>query len=219
MTTARVLGHAPPPSLLVLGPPPLGCPGLRPSCRPSFLTLSWGLGPRPSELRAPFTSPAGDCGFRPPPLGVPVCTPPALGSGPIPSYRMVPTSQVQVPRDAVEVPQDLKAFWGLTAQLMPLITALVKKAVESALASHLPAAARTGDASSRDPDPGEPRAKRHKGTGKDHKRKQPEDPGPDSGRGHGAASAAAKGKGARRANQPTAAPHPARAEDAEADGS
>ena len=135
---------------------------------------------------------------------------------------MVPTSQVQVPRDAVEVPQDLKAFWGLTAQLMPLITALVKKAVESALASHLPAAARTGDASSRDPDPGEPRAKRHKGTGKDHKRKQPEDPGPDSGRGHGAASAAApprKGKGARRANQPTAAPHPARAEDAEADGS
>jgi len=52
VTTARVLGHAPPPSLLVLGPPPLGCPGLRPSCRPSFLTLSCrpvivGLGLRP----------------------------------------------------------------------------------------------------------------------------------------------------------------------------
>ena len=80
---------------------------------------------------------------------------------------------------------------------MPLITELVRKAVESALASHLPPATRPGQSESRDLDPGEPRLKRHKGAGKDPKRKQPETSAGDSGRGRGSPPAAArKGKGA-----------------------
>ena len=64
--------------------------------------------------------------------------------------------------------------------------------MESALASQLPATARPGQTGSRDPDPGEPRAKRHKGAGKEHKRKQPEHPAIESGRGRGSPSVTAQ---------------------------
>ncbi|CAE7336588.1 OTU5 [Symbiodinium sp. KB8] len=151
---------------------------------------------------------------------VPVCTLPLLGSESPPCHCKLPTPQLQIPLlRCGGAPTGFEGLLeGLTAQLMPLITELVKKAVQSALAGQIPAAARTGSDGTRDPDPGEPRAKRHKGAGKDHKRKQPETQNPDSGRGRGTTPAVTpprKGKGA--GTNPAASSHLAASADTTAD--
>jgi len=62
-------------------PPPFWVPEPSPLLPADLPCPNLGLGPRPYALPKPFVLPICDCGFRPTPLGVPVCNLPVLGSG------------------------------------------------------------------------------------------------------------------------------------------
>ena len=153
--------------------------------------------------------------------------PPSVPKGLAPFHLGVPVCSLQ-PASALHAISPLRCggptgleglLEGLTAQLMPLITELVKKAVEAALAdSGLPRpTAHASVAEPRDPGPSEPKAKRQKGGGKDNKRKTPEQAMLSSGRGSGAdPSPMRRGKGAGTAhaqpNSPATQADPAESE-------
>ena len=156
---------------------------------------------RPPDLREPAALPPWVVGFRPTPVGLPVCRLPVLGYAR--PELCCQDIKLQAPVPLLRCgggPTGLEGLLeGLTAQLMPLITELVRKAVESALAGQLPTTSQHGSPGSREQETGEPRAKKHKGAGKEHKRKQPEISSAESGRGRGSPSESApprKGKGA-----------------------
>ena len=220
---ARVPGRALSPPIGGSKSSPLGVPMSQVESHAASSCQCPGVSQRPPDLQDPVPSPPWTVGFRPSSLGVPVCLLPELGHA-RPEHRRIEAA-LQVPIPLLRCgggPTGLEGLLeGLTAQLMPLITELVRKAVESALAGQLPVAGQHGPASSREHETGEPRAKKHKRAGKEHKRKQPETSTEESGRGRGNSSAPAqprKGKGAGgNSAAPSATQAPAAGENGDAD--
>ena len=127
----------------------------------------------------------------PPVSAVPPCLPPLQPAAEMPCVMPLPPLRVG------GGPGLEGLMEGLVAQLMPLITEMIQKAIAEALGKGLVAeggisAART------DAPPAEPRLKRHKGGGRDTKRKNPETSEFPSGRGAAGAGTDAGPSGHRR---------------------
>ena len=168
--------------------------------------------PWPSRVLGPSLAPPVSAEFscsQPPPSAAEIPCP-HLGLGPLPAEMPRPArvidlfsaSPCALSLSSLRVgggPGFEGLMEGLVAQLMPLITEMIQKAIAGAEALGKGLAAEGGTSAARTEAPiAEPRLKRHKGGGRDPKRKNPETSEFPSGRGAASAGTDADPSGHRR---------------------